>query len=163
MNNDYYTPSREALAAQEPREEMRVQTINMENVMALVARLAQVMALEVDHLSRMEVKSIEPLQNEKKWLTKAVELQLKRVQKFPHLLAEITEEEREDFAELIQVFDEIKHENYRRLTAAKEVNARIVEAITDVVNEHNRKPNYDRSGVPENKKDSVSVTLNERV
>jgi hypothetical protein len=147
----------------EGREEIRPQPINMENVMALVARLAQILALEVDHLNRMEVSEIEPLQNEKKWLTKAIELQLKRVQKFPHLMAEITEEEREDFMELIGVFNEIKAENHRRLVAAKEVNSRIVEAIKDVVNEHNRKDKYDAKGLQEQASDSVSITLNEKV
>ena len=147
----------------EVEEDVRPQTINMENVMALVARLAQILALEVDHLGEMDVKAIDPIQNEKKWLTKAVELQLKRVQKFPHLLEEITDDEREDFRELITVFNEIKLENHRRLLAAKEVNERVVQAITEVVNEHNRKPSYDITGVPENQMDSVSVTLNEKV
>ncbi len=144
-------------------EDIRPQNINMENVLALVARLAQILALEVDYLAEMDVKAIDPLLNEKKWLTKAVELQLKRVQKYPHLLDEVTEDEREEFTEMVGVFNEIKKENHRRLLAAKEVNARVVEAITEVVNEHNRKPSYDTRGVPEKKMDSVSVTLNEQV
>lgn len=147
----------------EAAEDIRPQSINMENVMALVARLAQILALEVDYLEEMDVKAIDPLQNEKKWLTKAIELQLKRVQKFPYLLEEITDEEREDFRELVMVFNEIKMENNRRLIAAKEVNERVVQAITEVVNEHNQKPNYDIKGKPETKIDSVSVTLNEQV
>ena len=144
-------------------EEIRPQSINMENVMALVARLAQILALEVDYLEQMNVKGIDPLQNEKKWLTKAVELQLKRVQKYPYLLEEIAEEEREEFRDLVDVFNEIKRENHRRLMSAKAVNERVVQAITEVVNEHNRKPSYDGKGVPESKMDSVSVTLNEEV
>ncbi len=144
-------------------EDIRPQSINMGNVMALIARLAQILALEVDHLSEMDVQAIDPIQNEKKWLAKAVELQLKRVQKYPYLLEEITDEEREDFRELVLVFNDIKLENHRRLLAAKEVNERVVQAITEVVNEHNRKPSYDIKGVPEEKLDSVSVTLNEQV
>lgn len=147
----------------EAQEDVRPQSINMENFMALIARLAQILALEVDYLAQMDVQAIEPLQNEKKWLTKAVELQLKRVQKFPHLLESVTEDEQLEFRDLVTVFNEIKLENHRRLMAAKEVNERVVEAITEVVNEHNRKPNYDGRGVPENKMDSVSVTLNEHV
>lgn len=150
-------------ASEQGVEEIRPQSINMENVMALIARLAQILALEVDHLEEMNVKGIDPLQNEKKWLTKAVELQLKRVQKYPYLLEEISEDDREDFRDLISVFNEIKRENYRRLMSAKVVNERVVQAITDVVNEHNRKPNYDGKGLPESKIDSVSVTLNEEV
>jgi len=155
--DNYY--SRQAF---EP-EEIRAQSINMENVMALVARLAQILALEVDYLTEMNVRAIDPLQNEKKWLIKAVELQLKRVQKFPYLLNEISDEDRYEFADLVRVFDEIKMENYRRLRAAKAVNERVVQAITEVVNEANRKPKYDVRGKPEQKKDSVSVTLNEKI
>ncbi|MDG1286086.1 MAG: hypothetical protein P8P30_00815 [Rickettsiales bacterium] len=147
----------------EPAEDIRPQSINMENVLALIARLAQILALEVDYLAEMDIQAIDPLQNEKKWLTKAVELQLKRVQKYPYLLEAVTYEEREEFADMISVFNEIKQENHRRLLAARDVNARVVEAITEVVNEHNRKPNYDLRGVPESKLDSVSVTLNEQV
>lgn len=147
----------------EQQEDIRIQNINMENVMALVARLAQILALEVDYLSSMDIQAIDPLQKEKKWLTKAVELQLKRVQKYPHLLNNITDDERSEFADLVAIFNEIKQENNRRLLAAKNVNERVVEAITDVVTEHNRKPNYDGSGVPENSANSISVTLNEHV
>ena len=156
---NYYTNQ----TGQEAREEIRPQSINMENVMALIARLAQILALEVDYLKEMDIEALEPLQNEKKWLAKAVELQLKRVKKYPHLLQEISDEDRVEFYELSLVFEEIKAENHRRLLAAKEVNAKVVEAITEVVNEHNRKPIYDRKGTPEEKFDSVSVTLNEHV
>ncbi len=148
---------------QDAPEEVRAQAVNMENVMALIARLAQILALEVDYLSDMDIKALEPLQNEKKWLTKAIELQLKRVQKFPHLLDDISDDEREEFRDLVSVFNEIKFENHRRLLAAQSVNERVVQAITDVVAEHNRKINYDGKGVPEAGIDSISVTLNEKV
>ena len=151
------------MLSNESRDEIRPQAINMENVMALIARLAQILALEVDHLKEMDVAALEPMLNEKKWLTKAIELQLKRVTKYPHLLENISDEDREEFRDLVSVFNDIKQENHRRLLAAKEVNARVVEAITEVVNEHNRKPNYDRQGVPESKLNAVSVTLNEHV
>lgn len=143
--------------------EVRSQPINMENVMALTARLAQIMAQEVDYLTQMDIEAIEPLQNEKNWLTKALELQLKRVRKYPHLLEEIGAEDRAEFRELVEVFEEVKQENFRRLKAAKEVNERVVQAITEVVNEQNQKPVYSHKGKAEQSIDTLSVTLNKKI
>lgn len=134
--------------------------ISMPNIMALTARLAQVLAEEADLLAEMKVKQIEPLQKEKIWLTRAVELQIKRMKKYPDLLAEIEPEEREEFAELMDIFTEVRDENYRRLLAAKEVNQRVVEAIAEVVNEQCKRGVYNEDGDEDYKKDSVSVTLN---
>jgi flagellar biosynthesis/type III secretory pathway chaperone len=143
--------------------DVQPQPINMENVMALTARLAQVLAQEADLLSEMKVKAIEPLQKEKIWLTKAMELQLRRAQKYPFLLEEISEEEREDFAELVNIFDEIRDENHRRLLAAKEVNQQMVDAIADVVNDNSRKGTYTPKGNEDISIDSMSVTLNKTI
>ncbi len=137
--------------------------LNMSNIMALTARLAQVLAEEADLLAAMKVKDIEPLQKEKIWLTKAMELQVKRMRKYPHLLEKITDEEREEFAELVEIFNEVRAENYRRIMAAKEVNQKVVEAIAEVVNEHCKKGIYTESGDEDYQKDALSVTVNEKV
>lgn len=139
------------------------QSINMENVTALTARLAQILAQEADLLADMKVKEIEPLQKEKIWLTKAVELQLKRAQKYPYLLDEISEEDKEEFAELMEVFTSVRDENYRRLLAAKEVNQQVVNAITEVVNDHSRRGTYNQAGDEDVSPHSLSVTLNKTI
>lgn len=143
--------------------EINPREVNVGNVMAMTARLAQLLAEEADLLADMKIKAVEPLQKEKVWLTRALELQLKRVEKHPDLLADITDEERDDMEQLFAVFDQIKQENYRRLLSAKEVNQKMVEAITDVVNEQTKKGTYDDEGNPDYKKDSLSVTLNEKI
>lgn len=139
------------------------QELNISNIMALTARLAQILAHEADLLASMKVQEIEPLQKEKIWLTKALELQHRRIQKYPELLDFIDPEEREELRELVAVFDEIKDENHRRLMAAKEVNQRVVEAITEIVNQQSRKPTYTEEGVADQQSDALSVTLNKTI
>jgi hypothetical protein len=139
------------------------QEINVQNVMALTARLAQVLAQEVDLLAEMKVHEIEPLQKEKITLTKALEMQLKRVQKYPELLDSIHPDDRDELRDLISVFEEIKEENYHRLLAAREVNKRVVEAITEAVNEQNKKPTYSEDGHNLPQFDSISITLNKTI
>ncbi len=139
------------------------QEINISNIMALTARLAQILAQEVDSLSAMKIKELEPLQKEKNWLTKALDMQLRRVRKYPNLLDSVAVEEREELSELVAIFEEIREENYRRLLAAKEANQCLVEAITEVVNEQNRKPTYTEEGQTEPQHDSLSITLNKTI
>ena len=139
------------------------QEINIHNIMALTARLAQVMAQEADYLAEMKIKEIEPLQKEKVTIAKAMELQIKRIQKYPHLLDTIHPADLDEFDQLAAIFDEIKQENYNRLIAARAVNQQIVEAITEVVNEQNKKPTCTEGGVNGAQFDSLSITLNKKV
>lgn len=148
---------------QVPHKDADLQELNIHNLMALTARLAQVLAQEADYLAEMKIKEIESLQKEKVTIAKAMELQLKRIQKYPHMLDNVHPDDMAEFAELAAIFDEIKQENYNRLMAAREVNQRIVEAITEVVNEQNKKPTYTEEGVNGAQFDSLSVTLNKKV
>jgi hypothetical protein len=137
--------------------------INIASVMSVTARLAQILAQEADLLAEMRIKDITPLQKEKIMLTKAMDLQLQRIQQNPEMLDSITNEEREDMRDLIEIFDEVKMENYNRLLAAKQVNQRVVEAITHAINEQNKKPTYTDEGINDRQFDSLSMTLDKRI
>ncbi len=139
------------------------QELNVPNILAMTARLAQVMAQEADLLAAMKISEIEPLQKEKNTLARALEAQLKKLRQYPELRDAINDDEQEDLRELIGVFNEIRDENMRRLLSAKEVNQKVVEAITEVVNEQNRKPTYTEDGANDTLFDSLSVTLNKTI
>lgn len=139
------------------------QEISIPNVMALTGRLAQVLAQEADYLAEMKIKEIEPLQKEKIWLTKALDVQLQRVRKFPELLDNLDPDDCDELHHLVSVFNVIMNENHNRLLAAKEANQRVIEAITEAVNEQNRKPTYTEEGLTESQQDSISVTLNKTI
>lgn len=134
------------------------------DLIVLTARLAQVLAEEADLLESMKVSKITALQREKTMLTGALEAMKKHISKHPEVMDELTAQEREDLESVIKIFSEILEENYRRLTMARAVNLRVVQAITEIVQESTRGDAYDRSGVTGKPVvDSVSVTLNEKV
>ncbi len=157
--------------AREPRNyEIEDETIieavhlNPSDLITLTARLAQLLAEEADLLESQKISKIADLQKEKLALLSALETFKKQVIKYPSLMEDITDEEREDMRSVIMIFNEILEENYKRLSMARAVNAQVVLAITEAVQEATRNDQYDRKG--ESGKpgvESICVTLNEKV
>ncbi len=141
-----------------PPVELRTQ-----DVITLTARLAQLLAEEVDLLAEMKVSKIEALQQEKIFLTNALEAQRKLLDKHPHLSETIPSRDKEDLARVVEVFNDILEENNRKLMLAKAVNHKIVEAITDVVRQSAVSNVYDGRGTTGNSYDAISVTLNKHI
>jgi hypothetical protein len=112
----------------------------------LVSRLAQVLGREVDMLESMNIKGLSGLQHEKLALVDALEKQKKLLARRPHLLKELDEEERDNLAELLHIFDMVVQENHNRLLVAKEVNQLVVDAIMDVAHENLRNGLYNDKG-----------------
>ncbi len=141
-----------------------IPALKMQNVITLTARLAQLLAEEVDFLSEMKVSKIEALQNEKLFLVNALEAQRKLIDKHPHLVETIPSQDKQDLKEVVEVFNNILAENHRKLLLAKEVNHKIVQAITDVVMKNTRRMAYDGKGLTGIAPyETLSVTLNKRV
>jgi len=142
----------------------KIPTLKIQDVITLTARLAQLLAEEVDLLGDMKVSKIEALQQEKLFLVSALEAQRKLVDKHPHLLETIPSQDKKDLQEVVDVFNEILEENHRKLLMAKEVNHKIVEAITAVVKENTQSRAYGAKGVTTNiPYETLSVTLNKTI
>ncbi len=122
------------------------QQVKIKDVMTLTARLAQLLAQEVDLLAEMKMSKIEALQQEKLFLISALDAQRKLVAKNPHGMETIPSQDKKDLQEVVDVFNEILEENHRKLLIAKEVNHKIVQAITDVVKDHTVSKVYDGRG-----------------
>jgi hypothetical protein len=138
--------------------------IKIRDVITLTARLAQLLAEEVDLLSAMKVSKIAALQKEKIFLTNAIEAHRKMLVKHPGFSETIPSQDKHDLKEVMGVFKDILEENHRKLLLAKEVNHKIVQAITDVVKEKTQSKVYSASGVTGAAAfESVSVTLNETI
>jgi len=134
--------------------------LNMQDVKILTARLAQVLAEEVDLLGAMKIKEIEKLQGEKIFLTNAIEAQRKLIEKNPHLVESIPAVDKEDMQRLVLVFNDMLQENHRKLMLAKEVNHQIVLAIKNVVKDHTVSKTYSGDGVTHYAPyESLSITL----
>lgn len=137
---------------------------NVNDMITLTAKLAQVLAQEADYLQEMKISKIADLQKEKLLLTSALELQKKHLEKDPYIMGHISPEEKEDLRTVVGIFDAILRENHRRLLTAKEVNMRVVEAITDVVTETSNQGVYNEKGAPDAVgRDALSVTLNKTI
>jgi len=138
--------------------------LKVKNVITLTARLAQLLAEEVDLLSEMKVAKIEPLQQEKLFLVAALDAQRKLIDKHPHLLETIPSQDQQDLKEVVEVFNNILAENHRKLLLAKEVNHKIVQAITTVVMQSTKRMVYDDKGLTGIAPfETLSVTLNKRI
>lgn len=139
-------------------------TLRVQDVITLTARLAQLLAEEVDLLSEMKVSKIEALQQEKLFLINALEAQRKLIDKNPQLIESIPSQDKQDLQEVVNVFNDILEENHRKLLMAKEVNHKIVEAITQVVKESTASRSYDGKGYNGTAPfETLSVTLNKTV
>ncbi len=139
-------------------------SINARDIIALTARLAQILAEEADYLSEMKVPKIEELQREKLFITGALDAQRKKLAKYPFLSETIPSQDKSDLQEVVNVFETILEENHRKLLMAREVNNRIVGAITAVVSDYTRSASYDGKGVNGNAPfETLSVTLNQTI
>jgi tRNA/tmRNA/rRNA uracil-C5-methylase (TrmA/RlmC/RlmD family) len=139
-------------------------SVNVENVIVLTARLAQVLAEEADLLANMRLSSLEELQREKLLLAGAMEKQKKLFDRFPEKLHDIGYEERDRLEQIIEIFESIMRENYRRLLIAKEVNRKVVEAIAEAVSEASAQSLYNKKGMSDaGSAESLSVSVDKRI
>ncbi len=139
-------------------------TINARDVITLTARLAQVLAEEVDLLKAGKVRPIEKLQEEKLFIIDALETYKKLLKRHPDLSDTIPSRDKKDLEAIVDVFNDVLEENHRRLQMAKEVNQQVVKAIREVVAEHAETPYYGTNGMRHIAPyERMSVTLNQTV
>jgi hypothetical protein len=137
--------------------------VDVKAIITVTARLAQLLAEEVDLLSEMKVSKIEALQQEKLFLVGALDAQRKLIDKHPELTESIPSQDKKDLQEVVEVFNNILEENHRKLLLAKEINHKVVQAITSVVKESTQSQAYDGQGLTGAAYDTLSVTLNQTI
>lgn len=144
--------------------DMQPLTLNVPALVTVTARLAQIMAEEVDFLEDMKISSIADLQPEKLRLTVLLDKQKHMIERHPELLANLTPEDKEKLHNVAKIFVSVLGENHKRLLLAKEVNLCVVKAIKEVVTDSSTNRYYSGSGEHEIwQPDSISVTLNKTV
>ena len=153
-----------AHVGQAPTKPIAPRELKIKDVIALTARLAQLLAEEVDLLTDMKVAKIEALQQEKIFLTNALDAQRKLIDKHPEILNTIPSQDKEDLEEVVTVFKQILAENHRKMLLAKQVNQRIVEAVTAVVKECTESKVYGAQGQRGSSAyETISVTLDKSI
>jgi len=151
-----------AFDAEEYEAEM-LSRVDMESVIALTARLAQVLAEEADLLAEMRVREIEGLQKEKLQLLDALEAQKRYIDRNPEILVDVSDDDCLELAQIIEIFQTVMKENHRRLLIAREVNRKVVEAITEVMADAAKNGMYDKKGMPDRVAGSLSMSLNQTI
>lgn len=136
----------------------------LQDVITLTARLAQLLAEEVDLLGEMKISKIEELQQEKIFITNALDAQRKLIERHPYMFDTIPSKDKKDLEDVATVFQDILAENHRKLLLAKEVNHKIVQAITEVVKETTQSRTYNVNGYSGVAAfNTLSVTLNQTI
>lgn len=147
-----------------PSSKTEQPTLRIQDVVTLTARLAQILAEEVDLLTGMKVSKIADLQKEKLFLISALEAHRKQLNKHPYLKDTIPSQDKKDLEEVMNVFNDILEENHHKLKVARKVNEKIVQAITEVVRESTRSAAYSGNGKKGSAPfESLSVTLNQTI
>lgn len=138
--------------------------VNLPDMIAIVARLAQLLAEEVDCLDEMRITDIEALQEEKRRLSRTLEMMKREVERRPEIKNSFAPEDVAVFHEVSAIFDEVLQENHRKLLVAKEINLRVVQAISDVVKEEVVRQSYNQRGNKGVMRGAVpSVSLNKTI
>lgn len=122
------------------------QNFKSQDMITVSARLAQILAEEVDLLKEMKISKIEALQSEKIFLTNALDAQRKMLEKHPHIRETIPSNDKHDMQEVFSLLEDISQENHRQLLLAREVNHQVVRAIKDVVAENTQSRTYNGAG-----------------
>lgn len=138
--------------------------VKLPDMIAITARLAQLLAEEVDCLDEMRIHDIEDLQEEKRRLSRTLEVMKREVERRPEIKETFAEEDVEAFNEVSEIFNEVLQENHRKLLVAKEVNFRVVQAISDVVKDEMQRHGYDMRGTKGVMRDTApSISLNKTI
>lgn len=157
MQQQYRTPQAQPIQA------IHANAANVNDIIALTARLAQVLAEEADFLESMNIQKVGELQKEKLLLTSALEREKKLIMKNPNALRDVSAEDKQDLLSVMEIFNAILAENYRRMLVAREVNSRVVDAIGQVVNEATANSVYDKKARPDHvAREQLSVTLDQK-
>lgn len=136
----------------------------LSDMVAVMARLAQILAQEVDFLQAMRIKEIETLQEEKRKLTKLLTTMKRDFDRAGVRVGDFAEDQVRAFHEMAEIFNNVLQENQQKLLVAKEINYRVVQAISDVVEEESQRPGYNRRGTKSKARAGApSVSLNERI
>lgn len=132
-------------------------------MMGAAQRLSDLIAAESTILTEMRFKDLAALNDEKTKLTKQLEAYQQLLARDPSFVKNASEKERE---ELLLLTDDLAfnvQENFRKVSVAKAVNGRIMQAIMDVISEQHRPGTYGRDGITAQANDlALSVNLNEK-
>jgi flagellar biosynthesis/type III secretory pathway chaperone len=137
--------------------------VQASHIVALTARLAELLADEIDILADMRIQDLTPLQEEKLQLVEALELHKRYIVQCPEIVETFSDEDRENLLTVSEIFQSILQDNHQRLLIAKNVNEIVRQAIADTLAEMNPLNGYDGCGLIEGPDGLPPVSLNQQI
>jgi len=143
--------------------------ISFEGVVGDIANLATMLIEETELLKDMKVKEVGERYEEKMKLIRRLEIQNNFISKNPAVIQDKKPEDIEDFIRVGGMIDQIVRENFNEVLKAKEVNQRVVEAVSQELAKHEvRATGYkndgtEGNGVTRKGKEAPFVAVNETI
>lgn len=137
--------------------------LDVNELIEVTQRLTDLLHEEVALLDAMNISAAAQLQDEKLALTQVLESQKLMLEIHPEFMDEISDEKRHTLALVAEEFVEALEHNIRIVAVAKTVNAKVVQAIMETLQEQNSLGVYTKSGVPAAPPQyAISLTLNQQ-
>jgi hypothetical protein len=138
--------------------------LDMDELTDVTKRLTDLLNTEVVLLEQMQVTKASELQPEKETLTKLLEAQKRMLVNNPDTARAASAESRETLTEAFGDLQTALHRNIRMVAIAREVNARVVKAISDTLTEQFSTGAYTKTGETSGgKPDAISITINQQI
>jgi hypothetical protein len=113
----------------------------------VIARLSQLLAEEAEAIDRLQLRKVGEMQEEKLRLIAMLDKCKKYYDKFPGELETLSAADREDMQSVVAVFNNILQQNFRRVTIARELSRKMVEAIREAVKDASANKLYNGKGM----------------
>lgn len=140
-----------------------LQSVSIDEMLDATQRLSELLMEEAEHLKAMRVAELAPLQEEKLRLTRLLETAQARMAADPGFVTKANAAQREELLLLADDLAFAVEENFRHVSVARAVNSRVMQAISEVVSDHQRPATYDRSGMASSRAHlTVSLNLNQK-
>lgn len=120
--------------------------LNVEGLMQATLRLSDVMAEESSALREMRIQDLPKFQDEKLKLAETLEAYQQKLAGDPSFAQSLDPALKEELALLTDDLAFNVEDNFRRVSAAKMINQRIMQVIMDAVNEGARPGTYGPNG-----------------
>ncbi len=138
-------------------------SMSIQELMDATLRLSDVLATESELIEQMRYKELPALHEEKTKLSALLENYQQVMMVDPSFVQNADARARE---ELLLLTDDLAfniQDNFRKVSAAKAVNGRVLQAIMDVMNEDHRPVTYGRNGYASQTSDrAISLNLNQK-
>lgn len=126
-------------------------SLSFAEIISDIKRLKKILREESINMQKMNIEAVREGHDEKMKLIRKLELQKELVKKQPDILGKSSNQDVIDFAEASNGMEEALKENYNEALKAKEVNQRVIEAVSVAVADRKKKSfGYSKQGYSAN-------------